>query len=240
MLRLSCERAQLADGMEILDLGCGWGALTLWVAQHYPSARVTALSNSASQIRHISERAARLRLSNVVVAHADVNDFYSDRRFDRVVSVEMFEHLHNYQVLMQRIRGWLRPDGRLFVHIFTHRRYAYPFETEGDDDWMGRHFFTGGIMPSADLLGYFQQHLGLEARWRVDGRHYQRTCEAWLQNLDRRHGDALTVIASVYGEAEASRWLQRWRIFFMACAELFGYAGGREWQVHHYRFRRQD
>lgn len=183
---------------------------------------------------------ASLGLANVTLAHADVNVLSWDRRFDRVVSLEMFEHLRNYQALMRRIHGWLQPDGRLFVHIFTHCRYAYPFESEGEDNWMGRHFFTGGLMPSADLLSHFQEHLCLESRWQVEGHHYQRTCEAWLSNLDRRRDDALVVLASIYGEAEAERWLQRWRLFFMACAQLFGYAGGREWQVHHYRFRRRQ
>lgn len=240
MLALTCERAELEDGMDILELGCGWGSLTLWMAEHFPRSHIVAVSNSASQCHYI-DRAARERgLRNVSLVHADVNAFSCDARFDRVVSVEMFEHMRNYAALLERIHGWLRPHGKLFVHIFTHQRFAYPFETEGDDNWMGRHFFTGGIMPSADLLAYFQDHVELESRWRVDGRHYQRTCEAWLTNLDRHREQVRSVLAQAYGVDDAERWVQRWRMFFMACAELFGYAKGREWQVHHYLFRRRS
>lgn len=236
MLAMTCERADLADGMEILELGCGWGSLTVWMAEHFPSAKITAVSNSASQREFINARCARAGLNNVEVITADANEFDTDKRFDRVVSVEMFEHMRNYSRLLERISGWLMPGGKLFVHIFCHRNLMYPFTTEGEYDWMGKYFFTGGLMPSESTLLYFQEHLSIEEQWRVSGTHYEKTSNAWLENLDKRHAQVLQVLTEAYGKAEAERWLQRWRMFFMAVAELFGYRDGTEWMVAHYRF----
>jgi cyclopropane-fatty-acyl-phospholipid synthase len=240
MLALTCERARLADGDRILELGCGWGSLTLWMAEHYPNARITAVSNSRTQKQFIEARAAERGLGNLEVLTRDANvlDFPAERRFDRAVSVEMFEHMRNYQTLLARIAGWLRPGGTLFVHIFTNVRYAYPFEVRDQSDWMARYFFTGGIMPSDHLLAYFQRDLRLAEHWRVSGTHYQKTAEAWLANMDRERERVLPVLAATYGEAQARRWWVYWRVFFMSCAELFGYDEGREWLVSHYLFER--
>jgi len=229
MLALTSERAQLEDGQDILELGCGWGSLTLYMAWAFPNSQITAVSNSALQRRFIEERAPK----NVRVITADVNDLALHQRFDRVVSVEMFEHMRNYQELLKRIRSWLRPEGRLFVHIFCHKDFAYPYETEGSDNWMGRHFFTGGIMPSFDLFTHFPDDLAVEAEWKVDGTHYERTARAWRENIERRRDDVMEILEDTYG-GEARRWFQRWRLFFLACEELFGYHRGSEWMVGHY------
>jgi cyclopropane-fatty-acyl-phospholipid synthase len=240
MLDLTTQRAQIADGMSVLELGCGWGSLTLFLAQRFPGSQVTGVSNSRPQRDFIMNRAASLGLTNVRIITADMNDFGPDQRYDRVVSVEMFEHMRNHAELLRRIAGWLAPDGKLFVHVFAHRDYAYTFETEGDDNWMGRYFFTGGIMPSHDLLPCFQQHVALESSWRIDGSHYARTAEAWLANLDHHRTEILPILAETYGIAESSRWLVRWRLFFLACAELFAHGGGTEWGVSHYLFQRRN
>ena len=239
MLELTCARADLQDGQRILELGCGWGSLSLWMAAHYPGATITAVSNSAPQRAFILARAAARGLANLQVLTADLIDFDPPARdYDRVVSVEMFEHMRNYEALMARIASWLAPGGRLFVHIFTHREHAYPFEIQGPSDWMARYFFTGGMMPSDHTLLYCQRDLRLASHWRVDGRHYEATANAWLQRLDAGRDQALALFRETCGPREAELRLVRWRVFFMACAELFGFARGGEWFVSHYLFKR--
>ena len=240
MLRLTCERADLQDGMRILELGCGWGSLTLWMAEHYRSSEITAVSNSASQRKFIEGQAEKLGLGNIRVLTADMRSFETDSQFDRVVSVEMFEHMRNYQLLLNRISNWLCEDGKLFVHIFCHRDMPYFFETEGEDNWMGRHFFTGGTMPSFELLRQFSDDLIVENQWRINGNHYWKTCEAWLTNLDAQKQELVDILKQDCTKSEAWVRLQRWRMFFMACAELFHFRGGDEWFVGHYLLGKSD
>ena len=240
MLALYGERAALADGQNILELGCGWGSLTLWMAERFPNARIVGVSNSASQREYILGQCRERGLANVAILTRDVNALQLDTRFDRVVSIEMFEHVRNYRMLFERIAGWLEDDGSLFAHIFCHRYLMYPFEDEGQDDWMARHFFTGGMMPSVDTFLHFQDELVLRERWLVPGTHYQRTANHWLANQDAHRKDVLNVLEAVHGSAAQARiWSQRWRMFWMACAELFGYRDGSEWLVAHYRFERR-
>jgi cyclopropane-fatty-acyl-phospholipid synthase len=223
-----------------LELGCGWGSLTLWMAARFPHSRITAVSNSHSQRAHIEARCRERGLLNVRVITQDVNRLALDiASFDRAVSVEMFEHVRNYQVLLAHIASWLRPGGKLFVHIFCHHELMYPFETQGDNNWMGRHFFTGGLMPSADTLLHFQDDLVAEEQWRLSGTHYQKTANAWLARQDHHREEVMRVMTDTYGADGARLWNQRWRMFWMACAELFGYDNGNEWLVGHYLFSKR-
>jgi len=235
MLQVTTERARLVDGQRILELGCGWGSLTLWMGEKFPKSRITAVSNSASQREYIMGEAARRGLDNIEVLTCDVNRLEVEPGFDRVVSVEMFEHVRNYRQLLSRISSWLKPDGLLFVHIFCHRTLMYPFETEGEDDWMGRHFFTGGLMPAADTLLCFQGDLQFRRRWLVNGNHYAKTARAWLDRLD---GDRASVAQTLDDEDGVKT--QRWRMFFMACEELFAFRKGCEWMVGHFLFENRQ
>ncbi|HSR32798.1 MAG TPA: cyclopropane-fatty-acyl-phospholipid synthase family protein [Anaerolineae bacterium] len=236
MLRLTCQRAGLEDGMEVLDLGCGWGSLSLWIAAQYPNCRVLAVSNSRTQRKYIEAQCRTSGCHNVEVITADVVEFEAERRFDRVLSIEMFEHMKNYELLMARIASWLKPEGRLFVHIFSHREFAHEFDASNPTDWMAQTFFTGGTMPSDDLLLYFQHDLELIDHWCVDGTHYTRTLRAWLEKLDRHITEVRPIMAQTYGPENATRWLANWRLFFLVCSEVWNLGGGREYLVSHYLF----
>lgn len=240
MLELYVARGGLAEGQEILDLGCGWGSLSLYLARRFPTARIAAVSNSQAQREFIEGEARSRGLDNLRVTTADMNVFDAPAgHFDRVVSVEMFEHMKNYRRLLANVSRWLKPDGKLFVHIFTHRNFAYHFEPEGPGDWMARYFFTGGQMPAHDLLAHFQDNLSLVRDWKVNGRHYQRTAEHWLQNMDENRERIMALFAETYGTDAAGQWWAYWRTFFMSCAELWGYRDGEEWLVSHYLFEQQ-
>ncbi len=238
-LTQTCAHAQLQDGQHILELGCGWGSLTLWMASHYPQAQITGVSNSASQLEYIMSQAKARGLSNIHIITADMNVFDTEQTYDRIVSVEMFEHMRNYQVLYGKVARWLKPGGLFFKHIFVHRYTPYAFDVKAEDDWMSQYFFSGGMMPSDDLPLYFQDDLKLVDKWRWDGTHYEKTANAWLQLMDQNHQALTPVLASIYGQADAEMWRQRWRIFFMACAELFGYNHGQTWWVSHYLFAKR-
>lgn len=236
-LTITAERAGIEDGMDILDLGCGWGSFSLYAAAQFPNSSVTSVSNSASQREYIEGQARQRGLDNLRVITADMNHFDIDRKFDRIVSIEMFEHMRNYRELFRRISGWLKPGGAFFMHIFCHRSAAYEFVDSGPSDWMSRHFFSGGIMPSENLPLKFQEHLAIADQWRWSGEHYQKTAEAWLENTDRNRNQVRDLFSQVYGATNSNKWFMRWRIFFLSVSELFGSHGGQEWFVGHYLFR---
>lgn len=236
MLDLYAERGEFVDGQDILELGCGWGSLTLYLAAKYPNSTITGVSNSNSQREHIQQQAKERGITNITIITKDINQFDPGRQFDRIISIEMFEHIRNYEVLFERVSQWLKDEGKVFLHVFCHRYLMYPFLEEGDDNWMGRYFFSGGQMPAADTFLNFQQKLQLDRRWLVNGQHYEKTSNAWLENMDKHQKEIMQLFETVYGKDFAKIWFQRWRIFFMACAELFGYADGNEWMVAHYRF----
>tara|TARA_B100000900_G_scaffold192964_1_gene163273 strand:+ start:502 stop:1533 length:1032 start_codon:yes stop_codon:yes gene_type:complete len=238
MLELSFERAQLADGDSILELGCGWGSLTCYMASKLPNSKITAVSNSKDQKEHILNRCKNQGLDNIEVITADMNDFRTEDKYDRVVSIEMFEHMRNYKKLLSKISSWLNDDGKLFIHIFTHQSVVYPFEDQGDADWMAREFFSGGMMPSHDLLLHFQDDLIIDDVWSMLGTHYEKTSLAWVNKMDANKDNIMKIFLETYGD-DAKLWFQRWRIFFMSCEKLFGYKNGSEWGVSHYRFSKR-
>jgi len=235
-LELSVKRAGIEDGMQVLDLGCGWGSLSFWIAEHFPNAHLTSVSNSISQREFILKQASERSIRNIDVIVCDMNDFATDKRFDRVVSIEMFEHMRNYGELFRRIDDWLLPDGRFFMHVFCHRTTPYEYIDNGPTDWMSRYFFSGGIMPSSELPLRFADNLSIARRWNWNGQHYAKTCNAWLDNMDRNEDSIMPILIDCYGKENAPLWWQRWRMFFMACAELFDYDEGHEWFIGHYLF----
>lgn len=238
-LQQTCEHADIKDGQQILELGCGWGSLSLWMALNYPNSQITGVSNSNSQREFITSKAKSLGIKNLHIMTADMNTFEAPTSYDRIVSVEMFEHMRNYKVLYAKIARWLKPQGKFFKHIFVHRNTPYSFEVQSDDDWMSQYFFSGGIMPSDDLPLVFQDDLRFLQRWRWDGTHYEKTANAWLANMDANADSITPILAASYGEANVTQWRNRWRIFYMACAELFGYNNGQEWWVSHYLFEKK-
>ncbi|WAC14332.1 SAM-dependent methyltransferase [Dyadobacter pollutisoli] len=238
MLEITCERADLQNGMNVLELGCGWGSLSLFMASKYPGSTFTVVSNSRTQKLHIDEQAVQRGIKNLTVLTADMNNFHVNQQFDRVVSVEMFEHMRNYELLMKKVASFLVPDGKLFIHIFTHKEYAYLFEVVDETDWMSKYFFTGGVMPSDDLMFYFNDDLVVEKHWHVSGAHYGKTSEAWLMNMDNHKTEIIPLFEQTYGKANALKWWVYWRIFFMSCAELWNYNSGNEWIVSHYLFHK--
>lgn len=230
------ERAQLRDGQDVLELGCGWGSLSLYMAEHLPQARITAVSNSASQRTYVEGVAKQRHFSNLRVVTADMNDFEVEARFDRIVSVEMFEHMANWEALLGRAKTWLKPEGRLFVHIFTHATASYRFDHRDPANWIARYFFTGGIMPGEKLMWHFPQHFEIEEQWRWSGTHYARTAQDWLANYDRNIADIRRILKATYG-GDARLWERRWRLFYLATAGLFGHRHGNSWGVSHYRLK---
>ena len=237
-LKLTSKNAKLTNGLNILELGCGWGSLTFWMAKQYPKSKITAVSNSSSQRLHILEQAKKRKLKNISVITEDMNTFNPKVKYDRVVSVEMIEHMRNHKKLFKKIASWLRPDGLFFMHIFVHKSQPYLFEVEESDDWMSQYFFSGGMMPSEDLPLFFQDDLKIIDQWSWSGIHYEMTANAWLKNIDANKNKVMPVLKNIYGKNDSKKWFQRWRIFFMSCAELWGYENGKEWKVVHYLFKK--
>lgn len=239
MLALSVKRAEIQNGHSILELGCGWGSLSLYLAEKFPKSKVVGVSNSKTQKEYIDSIAKQKGFKNLQIITKDMNEFTIKDKFDRIVSVEMLEHMKNYQVLFKRISDFLKPEGKFFIHIFTHKTFAYPFEVRDETDWMAKYFFTGGMMPSHDLFLHFQDDLSIEKQWTVDGTHYGKTSEAWLSNMDKNKSKIIPIFEKTYGKENVTKWWVYWRVFFMACAELWDYDNGQEWIVSHYLFRKK-
>ncbi|MCW3076168.1 MAG: SAM-dependent methyltransferase [Bacteroidetes bacterium] len=239
MLEISCQRAELENGQDVLELGCGWGSLLLFMAAKFPESNFTGVSNSSTQKIYIDEQAKAHGIKNVVVLTKDINDFTIDKTFDRIVSVEMFEHLRNYKLLFQKIARLLKDNGKMFVHVFTHKEFTYKFEVKDESDWMSKYFFTGGIMPSNNLFSSFNEDLIVQKQWLINGLNYSKTAKAWLKNMDRNKDKIMPLFENTYGKPQAKKWWVYWRIFFMACAELWAYNKGEEWMVCHYLFSKK-
>lgn len=239
MLKITCERAGIVDGEKILDLGCGWGSLSFYIADNYPNCQITSVSNSSTQREYIENKKVALKADNIEIITSDINEFNTDKKFDRIISIEMFEHLRNYKKLFHKLHNLLEENGKLFVHIFTHSKFAYLYEVKDETDWMSKYFFTGGIMPSDDLLLYFARDFEIVNHWVVNGKHYEKTANEWLNNFDRNRSQIARIFEKTYGKENSVKWINYWRVFFMSCAELWGYNKGNEWQVSHYLFERR-
>ncbi|OMO66976.1 Mycolic acid cyclopropane synthase [Corchorus capsularis] len=239
MLELYCERSQLKDGHTVLDVGCGWGSLSLYIARKFPNCKVTGICNSTTQKAFIDEQCREHQLQNVEIIVADISTFEMEGSYDRIYSIEMFEHMKNYQALLKKISNWMKQDGLLFVHYFCHKAFAYHFEDINEDDWITRYFFEGGTMPSANLLLYFQDDVSIVNHWLVNGKHYSKTSEEWLKRMDKNSASIKPIMESTYGKDQAVKWTVYWRTFFIAVAELFGYNDGDEWMVSHYLFKKK-
>ena len=237
-LKLTTQHAKLTNGQNILELGCGWGSLTLWMAKKFPKSKITAVSNSSSQKTHILEQAKKRNLNNISIITEDMNKFNPKTRYDRIVSVEMIEHMRNHRQLFKKINTWLKPGGLFFMHIFVHKTQPYLFEVQDEDDWMSQYFFSGGMMPSEDLPLFFQENLKIIDQWSWSGKQYEKTANAWLANIDSNEAKVMKILEKIYGKNHSKKWFQRWRIFFMSCAELWGYKNGNEWKVVHYLFKK--
>lgn len=239
MLSLYCERAEIKDGHKILELGCGWGSLSLFMAKKFPNSPITVISNSKTQKTFIDTQAAERGIKNLTVITANINDFNINETFDRIVSIEMFEHMRNYKALFQKVAGFMKADAKMFVHIFCHKEYSYLFEVIDETDWMAKYFFSGGIMPGKNLFHQFSEHLKITKQWDVNGTNYEKTSLAWLQNMDRHKNKIMPILETTYGKADAVKWWVYWRVFFMSCEELFGFNNGKEWLVEHYLFEKK-
>ncbi|XDD52324.1 cyclopropane-fatty-acyl-phospholipid synthase family protein [Leptospira sp. WS92.C1] len=239
MLEITCQRAKIENGMSVLDLGCGWGSLSLYLAENFPKSQITGVSNSKSQKKFIDAEAKNRGLKNLTILTADMNGFKITKKFDRLVSVEMLEHMKNYEILFEKFAGFLKSRGLFFVHIFTHHKFTYPFEIIDDTDWMSKYFFTGGQMPSHNLFLYFQKDFIIQDQWVVNGNHYARTSEAWLSGMYKNRESVLKILSQTYGTDQSLKWFVYWKVFFMACAELWKYKNGEEWIVSHYLFSKR-
>lgn len=238
MLELTTERADIKDGMKILELGCGWGAITLFMAKKYPHSEITAISNSSTQRKYIESLAEKRGLKNIKIITANIAEYEMNETFDRVVSIEMFEHMRNYKLLLGKISRWLNPGGKLFVHVFTHKEKTYKYEVQDDSDWMSKYFFSGGIMPGQHLFYYFQDDLKVIKHWNLSGRHYEKTARAWLEKMDSNKKPIMKIFEDHYGKEEAKKWWNYWRVFFMSCEQLWAFKNGNEWNVTHYLFEK--
>ena len=238
MLEIYSQRAQITDGMSILDIGCGWGSLSLFLAQKYPKSEITGVSNSSSQKIFIDSVASERNISNLNIITRDINDFRAEEKYDRILSIEMFEHTKNTKKLMNLINDWLNPNGLFFMHVFAHKENPYYFDRDQKNAWMAKYFFTGGMMPNHNLFKDLKSNLEYQKSWILSGEHYERTSNAWLDKMDQNKSKILSLFERSNGSSVAKRKFHFWRLFYIACAEIFGYDNGNEWVVSHHLFKK--